>query len=514
MVKWYIATEAAMKRRHGRWHPVLAGLLLLACVSLWLQWSELPSSRFAVHLEPLSPEDEGAGWRRDTPLTRADIADDLRHMVRLHDACMTKAESHIITWRHGIDQDHNNSALIPRNDTKRLYNELKRCPDVDVYHPDRCMGSGYCEDFAAFTKYLESRILPQWAINMTFVDPATGRSVSYMDLCPTTPLLVFNHYADDLLTSSLWPTSKPVYLMPNIEMHELGSFHLRRADVVLCRTRVCVQHIRAWYKQYDDPQKHKVVYTRHTSTDPVTRARMATPGGASDAKGWEISDKRFEDLRFLHTAGGSPYKGTTEVLDCWLSKPQLPPLDLYIHEDRYNASFQSTYGGFIAYSKNVHLHTGNFDAQSFAQVTAQAAYFLGPSVQEGYGHYLNQARASGGLIITTDVPPMNELVDNTTGLLERTRRAIDPHQLLGGDFSGPFSLHTEGLVAVTDGLDICRAVQEMIAGTDAVKRRVLAQSAQQRYFQDTRFFAERMKQVKLHAQDTSRGNHPALRVEA
>jgi hypothetical protein len=36
---------------------------------------------------------------------------------------------------------------------------------------------------------------------------------------------------------------------------------------------------------------------------------------------------------------------------------------------------------------------------------------------QGFGHYINEARASGAFIISTDHPPMNELVPAKIGLL-------------------------------------------------------------------------------------------------
>jgi glycosyltransferase involved in cell wall biosynthesis len=42
---------------------------------------------------------------------------------------------------------------------------------------------------------------------------------------------------------------------------------------------------------------------------------------------------------------------------------------------------------------------------------------LCPSQAEGFGHYLNEARAAGALVVTTDMPPMNELVRPDSGVL-------------------------------------------------------------------------------------------------
>ncbi|GLE06529.1 hypothetical protein PINS_up015855 [Pythium insidiosum] len=63
---------------------------------------------------------------------------------------------------------------------------------------------------------------------------------------------------------------------------------------------------------------------------------------------------------------------------------------------------------------------------------AEAAYFLCPSVMEGYGHYINQARAAGGLILAPDTPPMNELVTEDSGVLISSQPTAHKEQFLGG----------------------------------------------------------------------------------
>jgi hypothetical protein len=36
---------------------------------------------------------------------------------------------------------------------------------------------------------------------------------------------------------------------------------------------------------------------------------------------------------------------------------------------------------------------------------------------EGYGHYINEGRSVGAVVVTTDYPPMNELVSERDGFL-------------------------------------------------------------------------------------------------
>lgn len=75
---------------------------------------------------------------------------DLKHLSLLHATC-TSGKDPIVSWRYGADGEPDETVLIERHDPRAL-EELRRCPDVDVYLPGSIRGSGYCEDGCAYTK--------------------------------------------------------------------------------------------------------------------------------------------------------------------------------------------------------------------------------------------------------------------------------------------------------------------------------------------------------------------------
>ncbi|KAE9002147.1 hypothetical protein PR003_g18335 [Phytophthora rubi] len=416
------------------------------------------------------------------------------HLSWLHAACTAKKQA-IIPWQHGGQEKQPEAMVLERGDP-RVIEQLKQCPDVDIYLPDGIRGLGYCEDAVAFTKFLHSRLLPLWALEDHFFDPETNRSVMYYELCPLTPMLFFNHYWDSRPDRSEWPRSKPVYIMPNIEMRELTAQEYWSVDAVICRTLACDQRVKAWYAQEGNPRDAKVFYTRFTSSDSATHA--------IEMLGEEnVRRKDFAKVRFTHTAGSSLYKGTEQVLDCWLSHPNFPPLDLYVHDSLYGGKFQATYDDAILEASNVNLIRKRMDAVGFGQILAESSFFLCPSTQEGYGHYIDQARASGGVIITTDAHPMNELISSKEmGVLVKTERESHPDMLLGGAYQGTHGLRSvDGLVAKFSAQDLCDSVDYVLKHTSPAKREAVAEKARRQYHEDTKFFAQRMIQLRLFARE-------------
>ncbi|KAJ0388708.1 hypothetical protein P43SY_011221 [Pythium insidiosum] len=100
-------------------------------------------------------------------------------------------------------------------------------------------------------------MLPSWVFRATFVDPTTGTRVSYHDLCPHTPVVVFNRYWDDIVLGKDWPKHKKVFVMPNIEMGQLVAKDYWAADVILCKTAICARYLDKWMRQQGNPNQTK-----------------------------------------------------------------------------------------------------------------------------------------------------------------------------------------------------------------------------------------------------------------
>lgn len=200
----------------------------------------------------------------------------------------------------------------------------------------------------------------------------------------------------------------------------------------------------------------------------------------------------------------SVHKGTPGIVDCWLSRPDLPPLTLVINGDLYDGHYRGRYGKRLVAALNVDvIHTG-LDELEFGKILAESSFFLCPSSMEGYGHYINQARASGGVIITTDAHPMNELIHVPEGgIYVKTHRKTHPHMILGGGFEGEHALRGfehDGLIAEYDYKDLCAAVDRVVA-MSVHDRASMAERARLAYHEDTKFFAEAMLKLRAFARE-------------
>jgi glycosyltransferase involved in cell wall biosynthesis len=111
--------------------------------------------------------------------------------------------------------------------------------------------------------------------------------------------------------------------------------------------------------------------------------------------------------QFLHVAGSSVQKGTAAVNGVWLRHPEWPRLTLCSYEPMVR----------VESAPNITTHTTFLAESALHQMQNANGVHLCPSEAEGFGHYIVEAMSTGALVVTTDAPPMNELVRPDRGVL-------------------------------------------------------------------------------------------------
>lgn len=176
---------------------------------------------------------------------------------------------------------------------------------------------------------------------------------------------------------------------------------MRRIDYVLTKTNYGTKIMTQLRKKYK--LEFEIYYIGHTTLFPIK------------------SIHRRDYQHILHLAGAHEFKNTDTIIKCWLAQPDLPPviigcydnclknsLDKYLTAEEYQMAL---------HHPNIQIITKKLSFDDIVIMKYYHAIQLCPSITEGYGHYINEARITKSLVITTNLPPMNEFIDDTSGIL-------------------------------------------------------------------------------------------------
>lgn len=184
-----------------------------------------------------------------------------------------------------------------------------------------------------------------------------------------------------------WLAQAPLtYLIPNQEW--LCVEHLpaiATIDGILCKTHYAVDAMRSY--------STRASYIGFTSRDRYS------PGVRKDFGRW------------LHLAGKSGQKSTPIVIETWRANPDFPTLTVLHHPENQSVNRISFDG--VA---NVVRITDYVSDSELVEIMNGHEVHVCPSEMEGFGHSLNEALACKALVVTTDAPPMNELVTPRSGI--------------------------------------------------------------------------------------------------
>lgn len=197
----------------------------------------------------------------------------------------------------------------------------------------------------------------------------------------------------NLFLENIWPQWIPFaefnILIPNPEWIKDEDIHLlERMDAVVCKTLAAAENIHSVHRN--------VQYSSFSSPDKFT-----------------IIPAAGRPVSALHIAGRSPYKGTKLVLDLWMEHPEWPKLTIV----QRRIDEQSEFYEKSSVRPNIDVITGFVEDIEITRLQQQSAINLAPSSIEGFGHSIVEAMSAGAIVITTDAPPMNELVKEGRGIL-------------------------------------------------------------------------------------------------
>lgn len=238
------------------------------------------------------------------------------------------------------------------------------------------------------------------------------------------------------------------WLIPNQELFAPTSIpHLKEFSLILCKT----QYAASLFKKLGC----RAIFTSFSSKDR-----------------WDPGTGKKEEA-FFHLSGKSPFKGTEAVLNAWRENPDFPLLTIV-----ENAWKKREDPGL----KNVRFI---FEYQSEEQMTSimnQNAFHLCPSQAEGFGHYIVEALSAKAVVLTTDAPPMNELVNSERGIL-------CPYQT-----STPYGIGKNFFV---NPEELAKKVRQILNLT-ATEKKQLTENARSFYLQNDLFFRNQLLQF-IHA---------------
>lgn len=110
---------------------------------------------------------------------------------------------------------------------------------------------------------------------------------------------------------------------------------------------------------------------------------------------------------FFHCAGQSEQKGTATLLGVWQKRLDWPTLTVISQREELGLGIDTPNIRRLNYLEDAELR----------RLQNSCGVHLCPSEAEGFGHYIVEAMGCGALVLTTDAPPMNELVSPERGLL-------------------------------------------------------------------------------------------------
>ncbi len=202
--------------------------------------------------------------------------------------------------------------------------------------------------------------------------------------------------------------AKKRYFMVNIDLFYPTTKLYSYINVYLCKFKFTEQCIKRMISNNLINPKVLTYYTKHTSIL---------------SEDFELYNPKIKkDFKlFLHSAGKSPLKNTSLVIETWLNY-NLPPIYITCYSMCLNLILKKLSDKYDLSIDNLKKHniiflSNTIDIDLVIELKNKCGIHLCPSMKEGYGHYINECRQVKSVCITIDGKPFTELVNKNTGFL-------------------------------------------------------------------------------------------------
>jgi glycosyltransferase involved in cell wall biosynthesis len=204
--------------------------------------------------------------------------------------------------------------------------------------------------------------------------------------------------------------------------HMFGHERLRSPQ--FARRRAFVPNLE-WFQPEDEAELRAhppdmVLYKNRFSKEQCERIAGVSDVAMRVVTGWTTRDfcavpaTRPKDFRaFLHIRGVSVQKQAEVLLHTWRSNPDFPLLTLITSPDPKYALPPEA----LVTAHNIEIIIRAFSETELRHYQHSCGVHVYPSYAEGFGHALNETRACGSVLVTTQGPPMSDLVSGDTGFL-------------------------------------------------------------------------------------------------
>jgi hypothetical protein len=157
-----------------------------------------------------------------------------------------------------------------------------------------------------------------------------------------------------------------------------------------------------------------VVFSRLAAADRVKNGAIFTGWTSPDVGVPSEGERSWE--KCLHISGKSVQKNGNAIVATWMRNAELPEMTLVSAVDApIDLSMP------LRASSNLRIVFRPTE-QALRSLQREAGIHVCPSIAEGFGHTLNEARAAGAVLVTTSGPPMDEMAeDGSSGMLVPVR---------------------------------------------------------------------------------------------